>query len=391
MRIPTPTTITRTAGLAVWATVVIPAILALAAPRPGSLHAAWYTQALALVPFAAFGPMFWWNTRRIHHSAPARSSIALLALQAVMSLLTVSDLVILVALEVPFILMGRTGLLATVVLVMTSAARAFAAGGEGFLGPLPWLSHLPYGLVMGLTIATNAVWQGLAFAGGYLVAGQHRSAGELVRINAELRATQQLLADSSRLAERLHISRELHDAVGHHLAVLSLSLELAALRANGPAAPPVREAQAVAKLLLADVRDTVSSLRHHRPVDLRRALLTLVAGTSEPRIHLALPDQAELADPSQAHAVFRCVQEAITNAVRHAGARNVWIDLAREPGRLELRIRDDGRGAPEATPGNGLTGMRERLEAAGGGLEIDRQPGQGFRLSAWLPCGRGPT
>jgi signal transduction histidine kinase len=391
MRIPTPTTITRTAGLAVWATVAIPAVLAVAVPRPGSLHAAWYAQALALVPFAAFGPVFWWNTRRIQGPAPARASIALLALQAVMALLTVSDLVILVALEVPFILMGRAGLPAMAALVVASAARAFAAGGEGFLGPLPWLSHLPYGFVLGLTVVTNAVWQWLAFAGGFLVAGQHRSAAELVRVNAELRATQQLLADSSRLAERLHISRELHDAVGHHLAVLSLNLELAAIRADGPAAAPVREAQAVAKLLLADVRDTVSSLRHHGPVDLRRALLTLVSGASEPRIHLSLPAGAELADPSQAHAVFRCVQEAITNAVRHAEARNVWIELAREPGRLELRIRDDGRGAPEPRPGNGLTGMRERLEAAGGGLELDCQPGRGFQLRGWLPTSGEPT
>ena len=393
MKTPSTLTITRVAGLSVWATLAIPGALALAFPSPGgSSHDVWHPRALDLVPLLAFGPAFWWNTRRIQGPSPTRGSVALLALQAVMALATVSDLVILVALEIPFILVGSSATLSTAALVGASALRALAIGGLGFLEPVPWLSHVPSGIVFGVTLLTNAVWQGLAFAGGYLVATQHRDAEalarshrELARVNAELLATQQLLAESSRLAERLHISRELHDAVGHHLAVLSLNLQLAALKADGASAEPVREAHAVAKLLLADIRGTVSSLRQHRPLDVRRALVTMVAGAKEPSIHLRLPDEVELTEPYQAHAVFRCVQEAITNAVRHAQARNVWIDVVRTAGRLELRVRDDGCGVAEVTPGNGLTGMRERFEEAGGGLEVASESGQGFRLRAWLP------
>jgi len=393
MKTPSTLTVTRIAGLSAWASIAIPGALALAFPGPGGFaHDAWRPSALDVVPLVAFGPAFWWNTRRIQGPTPTRGSVFLLALQAVMGLATVSDLVILVALEVPFILVGRIATLSTVALVGASALRAVATGGLGFLEPVPWLSHAPSGIILGVTLLTNAVWQGLAFAGGYLVATQHRdgealarSHRELARVNAELLATQQLLAESSRLAERLHISRELHDAVGHHLAVLSLNLELAALKADGAGAEPVREAHAVAKLLLADIRGTVSSLRQHRPLDVRRALLTMVAGTNEPRIHLRLPDEVEFTDPSQAHAVFRCVQEAITNAVRHAQARNIWIDVERDAGRLELRLRDDGCGVTEVRPGNGLTGMRERFEDAGGGLELASEPGQGFGLRAWLP------
>jgi signal transduction histidine kinase len=393
MKTPSTLTVTRTAGLAVWATIAIPGILSLAVPPPDApTHASWTLRALGYVPYVAFGPAFYWNARRIQGPSPALVSVVVLALQAAMALLTVSDMVILVALEIPFILVGRAATVSTAALVVASAARAVTAEGHGFLGPLPWLSHLPYAFVVGLTVLTNAVWQGLAFAGGYLVATQHRSAEELARshrelarVNAELLATQQLLTDSSRLAERLHISRELHDAAGHHLAALSLNLELAARRADGTAAEPIREAHAVARLLLADIREMVSNLRQHRPLDLRRALLTLVAGTHEPRIHLALAQDVELTDPAQAHAVFRCVQEAITNAVRHAGARNVWIGVALEGERLELRIRDDGGGASELVPGNGLGGMRERFEDAGGGLEIAADPGQGVRLRGWFP------
>ena len=93
-----------------------------------------------------------------------------------------------------------------------------------------------------------------------------------------------------------------------------------------------------------------------------------------------------MGDPAQAHAVFRCVQEAITNTVRHAAAQNVWVDLARDGGRIQVSVRDDGRGAATPTPGNGITGMRERFEDAGGGLEIASRPGQGFELRAWLPA-----
>lgn len=385
MRAPSTLSVTRTAGLAVWAVTAIPGVLALAAPAPGAPAPPWPHRALSLVAFVAFAPAFWWNARRIQGRAPTRSSRVVLAIQAAFALFTVSDLVILTALEVPFVLVGRAAVLSAAALVSASALRAFAAGGQAFLSELPWLSHLPLGFVVALTIATNALWQGLAFAGGWLVANQERGADELRRMNAELRATQDLLRDSTRLAERLRLSRELHDAAGHHLAALSLGLELAARRTEGAAAEPIREAQAVAKLLLADIREMVGSLRQQRALDLRLALGTLAAGAREPRVHLALPEGLELTEPAQAHAIFRCVQEAITNAVRHGRARNLWVELARGEDRLTFRVRDDGRGAEAPRPGNGLAGMRERLEEVGGGLELASSPGRGFRLDGWLP------
>ncbi len=385
MKTPSTLAITRAAGLAVWGVTAIPGVLTVVLPPPETTsQPSWFVRALALTSFVAFGPAFWWNARRVQGRSPTRRSVVVLGLQVAAALLTVSDLVILVALEIPFVLMGSAAVLFSIALVLVSAVRALAAGGQGFLGPLPWLSHLPFGFVVGLSVVTNAIWQGLAFAGGYLVASQHRSSEELVRVNADLVATQQLLTESSRLAERLHISRELHDAAGHHLAALSLNLELA-VRRNDGAVEPVREAQAVVKLLLADVRDMVSTLRQHRSLDLRRALATLAAGTHAPRVHLAFPEDVELTDPSQAHAVFRCVQEAITNAVRHARAQNVWVELGRGAERFELHVRDDGCGAAQTTTGNGLLGMRERFEHSGGGLDVATRPGHGFYLSAWLP------
>ena len=86
--------------------------------------------------------------------------------------------------------------------------------------------------------------------------------------------------------------------------------------------------------------------------------------------------------------LFRSAQEAVTNAIRHAGARHVWIDLGRDDARVRLRIRDDGPGTTPIVVGNGLRGLRERAEALAGTLELCAVPGQGVTVEVVLPLGR---
>ena len=93
----------------------------------------------------------------------------------------------------------------------------------------------------------------------------------------------------------------------------------------------------------------------------------------------------KLYDSEHAHALVRCVQEIVTNSVRHSRTDNLWIELIKADHRLEVRARDDGRGAPVFREGQGLSGMRTRLEQLGGRLDIDATPSQGFRLNAVLP------
>jgi signal transduction histidine kinase len=88
--------------------------------------------------------------------------------------------------------------------------------------------------------------------------------------------------------------------------------------------------------------------------------------------------------------VLRCAQEIVTNAARHAGAENLWLDLEHEGGMVTLRARDDGRGARSVRPGNGLRGMRERLESVGGSLAVETAEGKGFALRATLPMRGAP-
>ena len=226
----------------------------------------------------------------------------------------------------------------------------------------------------------------LAFVTALVTKQQVEAREEQRRLNSELRATRTLLAESSRLGERMRISRELHDLVGHHLTALSLNLEVASHLVQGQAQEHVRQAQSVAKLLLSDVREVVSQLREGDSIDLTQALTNLTEGVPGLAIHLELPPRFSVDDPKRAQVLLRCAQEIITNTVRHAGARNLWLSFERSEDRqMAIHARDDGRGAAEFTQGNGLAGMRERLAQFGGKVDIVTGRGQGFALDALLP------
>lgn len=223
-----------------------------------------------------------------------------------------------------------------------------------------------------------------------VVASRQAEEGEVQRrLNSELRATRALLAESTRIAERMRIARELHDLIGHHLTALSLNLEVAShVTPDGPAADHVRKAQATAKLLLADVREAVSELRQDDEIDLTQALRSLVDGVPGLDVHIDMPPRFSVEDPQRAQVLLRCAQEIITNAARHAGARNLWLSFAYAGGdTIGLYARDDGRGAAQFVPGNGLSGMRERLAEFGGQLTVESAAGQGFALTLRLPQG----
>ena len=294
--------------------------------------------------------------------------------------------------------------------------RLVCSGQEGSLlvivaAQLGWLLPLPIALgwiaaqatamcvVLGwmmprqLTLALMTIYLGfqvLAVLSCFLTAREATARAELVRTNRELRATRELLANTSRLAERERLSRELHDTLGHHLTALSLNLEAARhLATDDRTREQVQRAQSVTGLVLRDVRGVVSALRGEDPIGLADALRILVDAVPQPRIHLQLADDLPISDPLRAQTVLRCVQEIITNEVRHAHATNLWIELARSANGLTITARDDGRGAKEIRPGHGLIGMRERLEAVGGRIEIQSQSAHGFRISAWIPDSDG--
>jgi signal transduction histidine kinase len=240
----------------------------------------------------------------------------------------------------------------------------------------------------GTAALLHASFQLFAMITGWYAYTAGRSRDALAVANAELMATRSLLAESVRDSERLRLSRELHDVAGHSLTALKLNLR--ALQRQ-PALADDAQLALCARLadeLLADIRGLVQQMRLHDGVELGELLQRLAAPFPKPKLHLDLEDGLRVPSLEQAEAVLRTVQEALTNAARHGSADNLWLRVHRDGGRLHLEIRDDGRGGAgggELRFGNGLTGMRERLEAIGGGVDAGRGGDGGVRLSAWLP------
>jgi signal transduction histidine kinase len=235
------------------------------------------------------------------------------------------------------------------------------------------------------------IFYAIVFGVVHLATRERRGRRTLAAAHAELLATQALLGDMVRDAERQRIARELHDSVGHHLTALKLHLDLAlrhsgqAGQSNTPVAASLRTSSELASALLAEVRTVVSTERGAHAIDLRHALATLCAGIPAPRVALRMDEGLAIDSPALAHALFRCAQEAISNAVRHAGASVLTIDIARRDGELTMLAADDGHGGANASEGNGLRGMRERVELLGGRLRAGAHPPRGYAIEVSLP------
>lgn len=228
------------------------------------------------------------------------------------------------------------------------------------------------------------VVQAMGFGAAYLVGLERRSRLTIAASHAELLATQSMLGDMMRASERVRIARDLHDVIGHHLTALNLHLDLALRQTEGKAGQSLRTSRALADDLLESVRILVGSERQDQPVNLREALFTLCSGIPAPNIVLTFEDELEIDLPATAHALFCCVQEAITNAVRHAAADLLTIDIRRRGDQVVVAIADNGRGSHGSAEGNGLRGMRERLAQQGGGLRTANLPERGFGLDLWV-------
>ncbi|HEV7919495.1 MAG TPA: sensor histidine kinase [Thermoanaerobaculia bacterium] len=332
----------RLGGLAAWLMTGVPVV----AEPPRSLQ----TFTVWAVVFLAFGVAF---------MLPRKPTLLLLALEAtcvVTMVLLLCDgfegsLLVLIAMQLATLLKPRNGALWIGVqsLLLFAAITVHWSSRPAILLTPPYLG-----------------FQLLAF---FTIGALHRES-----------ATR---AELARIAERLRISQELHDALGHHLTALSLNLETAKHQTDGAPRERIETAQSITKLLLTDVREIVAKMKSDE--NLAEALREMIGALPSPKVHLDIDERLTISDPEKAHILLRCAQEIVTNAARHSDARNLWIAIESVGGQLEIRARDDGRGADGATPGFGLRGMRERIERAGGRIELSTTPGSGFSIFATLP------
>jgi len=198
----------------------------------------------------------------------------------------------------------------------------------------------------------------------------------------KLRRADDEIEHLAKVAERERIARDLHDLLGHTLSLITLKAELARKlvdRDPQRAKQEMQDVEHTSRAALADVREAISGYRGEGlAAELVRARKTLeTAGITVDSECAELPLTA-----AQETVLALALREAVTNVVRHAQARQCSVRLQRENDLCTLEIADNGRGA-DAPEGNGLRGMRERLEAIGGSLQHQSQPGT--RLVIHLP------
>ncbi|HEY4116503.1 MAG TPA: histidine kinase, partial [Byssovorax sp.] len=245
--------------------------------------------------------------------------------------------------------------------------------------------------------------QALAASGGYLAfqlfamgaavlaEREAKARAELALANAELLATREVFAGATRATERRRIARDLHDTMGHRLTALRLQLELAKNSEGEQRQGAIETSSELSRSLLEEVRGVVSAMREETPIDLEAVLSHIALAVPRPKITLRVDPAAHEVDAALTHAIVRFVQEAVTNAARHAGAETLVVEVAREGDAVRVTARDDGKGAGQIREGNGLRGLRERFEELGGSFEIDRPTGSGLVLRALVPAQVAPS
>ncbi|MGK5554291.1 sensor histidine kinase [Actinomadura kijaniata] len=193
--------------------------------------------------------------------------------------------------------------------------------------------------------------------------------------------------ERARLAEqRLEISREVHDVVAHTLAVVGVHLHVAAdALADSPeeARAALRTAMEVRGRAMRDLKAFVGDLRDG-PAGLAE-VPDLLDRARAAGLTATLHREGDLdgVPAAQGVAAYRIVREAVTNTLRHAAASRLDVRLAARPGELRVEVADDGTGPAAFAAGHGLTGMRERVAALDGALEL--ASGDGFTVRAVLP------
>jgi signal transduction histidine kinase len=254
-----------------------------------------------------------------------------------------------------------------------------------------------------LTVALAALGPGAAWAGA-----ARRARSEAVEHSAVREVIAGSLIEHTVRGERARVSRELHDVVAHHISMIAVQAETARLTTAGmPAAGAQRlaaigdtarsaltEMRRLLGVLREDTRGDVADRRPQPGLRQLRDLLNEARDASGSGVRLIVAGAVTSLDPGIELAAYRIVQEALTNARRHAEGAAVDVELYYTADALLLRVRDNGPGpspasaSPSAAPaggGHGLLGMRERAAAVGGELRTGAGASGGFVVEARLP------
>jgi len=201
----------------------------------------------------------------------------------------------------------------------------------------------------------------------------------------------ELRGQAAWMEQRTSVARELHDVVGHHVTAMVVQAEAGQLGDPKDALKAIGELgrTALAELdsLVVHLRDPGAPLTVSAPPQLLDIDELLAEPLRRAGVAVDVRVDAELGlTEADVLTVYRITQEALTNVVRHAGARHAWVELSRAGQDVRLRVSDDGAGPPAArTRGSGLLGIEERIAGRGGRMELVGRPGGGAMLDVTLP------
>jgi signal transduction histidine kinase len=296
-------------------------------------------------------------------------------------------------------------------MTLLMAVYSVAAYGDRWVAPIGLVvaevgsvaNQLTPGRFQAPTVVGNALLIAAAWLLGHFVGVRRVYVGQLEERTAELEQAREELARRAVTEERLRLARELHDVVAHAMSVIAVQSGVGAHVANTQpeeAAKALVAIEVTSRGALEELRRLLGVLRQE---DEPQGDLAPVPGLADLDSLLAEVSKAGLAVKLQVNgtrpplpagvdlSAYRIVQEALTNVVKHAGPARARVVVGYRDHEVTVEVTDDGRGAVtsasdgRAGTGHGLIGMRERVAAFGGDLEVGPGPDGGFRVAARLP------
>ena len=260
-----------------------------------------------------------------------------------------------------------------------------------------WDTALMNGLIISVGVFFSVVVSEIRLNEQHARQKAEALAGQLETANRQLSEYASQAEELAATQERNRLAREIHDNLGHYLTIVNVQIEAAKATCESDPAralDAMNKAQELAKKGLNSVRESVAALRVS-PVE-GRSLEDAIAGLIEESqvsgtaTEFTMIGNSRPVESKSALALYRVVQEGLTNVRKHSGASRVGVQLDfSQPDALRLTLRDNGVGAADTSGGFGLIGLRERVHLLGGEFKVETQPGQGFCIEVSLPADEG--